>query len=287
MLREHLKNFSPLYSAYMRLRIARESLAMRRAAARGEGVRDGRRMHAFCVGAAKTGTSSMAVMFGKNYRSRHEPMSYHFHHFWGGRDVIEGERGLDGYLLRRDRYLDLEMEASHFLLPALPALVRLFPEAKFVLTVRDCLPWMVSMMSEELFTRGNRKSYLWWEPWFRHVCGPAAGHPAEEARLAAAGLSTVRGYLRYWERHNREVIAAVPAERLLILRLDELDTAQESLAEFLGIAADSLPQSEVRINTRKAKEIELEDLGIDYVKQIARQECGELMERFFPGTQLK
>ena len=116
---------------------------------------------------------------------------------------------------------------------------------------------------------------------------PAAGHPAEEARLAAAGLSTVRGYLRYWERHNREVIAAVPAERLLILRLDELDTAQESLAEFLGIAADSLPQSEVRINTRKAKEIELEDLGIDYVKQIARQECGELMERFFPGTQLK
>ena len=283
MLRERLKSFTPLYSAYMRMRIARESRAMRRAT--GEAVA-GRRMHAFCVGAAKTGTSSMSVMFGERYRSRHEPMSYHFHHLWGGREVIEGEPGLDEYLRQRDRYLALEMEASHYLLPAVPALVRLFPEAKFVLTLRECLPWMISMISEELFTRRHRKSYLWWRPWFRHTCGPAGGYRPEEGKLERAGLSTVRGYLRYWARHNREVLAAVPGDRLLILRLDELDAAQQKLADFLGIEADSLPASEVRINTRERKEIELEDLGIDHVKRIAREECGDLMARFFPEVAL-
>lgn len=268
----------------MRLRIARESLAMRRVS---EDGLEPRRMHTFCVGAAKTGTTSVAEMFRHEYRAAHEPRSYHFHHRWGGKRSIDGEQGADDYFLRRDRFFNLEMEASHYLLPAVPVLVRLFPEAKFVLTVRDCRPWMISMISEELFTRKNRGSKLWWEPWFRDVCGPASGHPPEERVLAERGLSTVRGYMHYWDRHNREVLAAVPEERLLVLRLDELDTAQARLGEFLDISPDTLPQSEVRANTRKEKAVTLSQIGEDYVNAIAREECGEMMDRFFPEVSLR
>ena len=92
--------------------------------------------------------------------------------------------------------------------------------------------------------------------------------------------------MRFWARHNREVLQAVPASRLLILRLDELDTAQQRLGDFLGIEPDSLPRRQVRANTRSKKVIVLEDIGEDYVRGIAQEECGGLMAKFFPETPL-
>ena len=93
----------------------------------------------------------------------------------------------------------------------------------------------------------------------------------------------MRGYLRYWERHNREVFAAVPEDRLLVVRLDELDTSQQKLGGFLGISADTLPQRSVRSNTRKDKAINLEDIGSEYAAGIASEECGAMMSRLYPA----
>jgi len=276
MVRAILKKIPILYAAYIRLLMRKESAQMQRAEREGE-----RRFHAYCVGAAKTGTTSLALLFSENFRAAHEPMSHHFNLTWGGRAKIEGDR-FDSYLEQRDRYLNLEMEASHNVLPAVPALVRLYPEAKFILTVRECLSWMESLISEELDTRENRDSYLWWQPWFRHTCGAAAGHPTEEKVLADVGLSTVRGYMRYWARHNREVLAAVPEERLLIVRLDQLDESHDRMAEFLGIDPNTLPKRESRANTRSDKAITVDCIGRDYVERIAQEECGELMAQFFP-----
>jgi hypothetical protein len=170
------------------------------------------RFKAYCVGMAKTGTTTIHAIFSSScYRSAHEPE---------GRFIIPkifdfakgkiDQTQLTRYVKHRDRRLGLEMDSSNINYYLIDILVREFSEAKFILTIRDCYSWLDSQIEQHMRVLGKD----WYtQPWidlqdFRFKSSKK--HAKEEKILADKGLYTIDGYLSYWKKHNSKVLAKVP-----------------------------------------------------------------------------
>src|SRR5690348_13414736 len=101
-----------------------------------------RRFHAYCIGAPKTGTTSIAAMFRAHYRAAHEPSAQATNRLVIGalESKIAGE-SLVQHLRTRDATLGLELESAHPLGYLGGALARVFPGARFIITLREPKSW--------------------------------------------------------------------------------------------------------------------------------------------------
>jgi hypothetical protein len=197
-----------------------------------------RRFQAFCVGAAKTGTHSLAAIFERHYRSAHEPSSEQLI------GLLQQKRQgrmspstLQNELKRCDRRLWLEMNASQINGHFVAEWVALFPDAKFILTVREPIAWLRSITNHQL---ARPLASDVWQIFRQMRFATDAPHSAEEAPLANQHLYTLDGYLSYWAWHNQHVLDVVPSERLLVISTAEIDQRLDRIARFLGISADTL-----------------------------------------------
>lgn len=226
-----------------------------------------RRVHAYCVGTGKSGTHSVARALG-GLRAAHEP---------GAMRVVDlllsmeegraSHRAIDQALLKRDRSLWLELESSHLLGLLTPRLTRLFPDALFILTVRHPRAWVASQIRHEL----TRPAAPHWHRW-RHArfSGPAT---PEDSPLLEAGCYPLRGYLRYWERHNAGVLTSVPEERLLVVRTETIGESLERMAQFLGIGADLVVPDAAWSFRSDGAPTPLDKLDPGYIAAMIAQEC--------------
>ena len=99
-----------------------------------------------------------------------------------------------------------------------------FPAAKVILTHRDSQSWFRSMQ-ETLLSAAVR----------RHVGDSPVSALIQEMGLHTSDPRTLDpGHMIDWyERHNEDVIAAIPADRLLVYRVSD---GWEPLCRFLGVA---------------------------------------------------
>lgn len=194
----------------------------------------------FGVGMAKTGTHALAALFRDSLRCAHEPgaealMNLVLHHHAGR---IRRTEFLQFVRQLVDR-MDLELNVSQINGCLIEALVESYPHAKFILTVRDCESWMRSFINHQLSRRLPPGS-AW--PAFRDFRFRPAEHPprAEDAPLTANGLYGLEAYAAYWVRHNRSVLAAIPAGRLLIVPMVKLQEDAAAIGAFVGAGATRL-----------------------------------------------
>jgi hypothetical protein len=89
----------------------------------------------------------------------------------------------------------------------------------------------------------------------------------------------IAAWLRGWADANERVLAAVPPERLLVLRTEDLDDSVEALARFAGVPAPTLRQAHA--NCRSSRTGLLGEVAADYVVEQAREHCAPVMERFW------
>src|SRR5262245_35731672 len=109
-----------------------------------------RRTQLFCLGAAKTGTHSIAEMFSRNVRSRHEAEASDVMRMildWRGGQISEAE--MRSWVQARDRKLALEVDSSLLNFDMLEILLKEFPDARYLLTIRDCYSWLNSMANHK------------------------------------------------------------------------------------------------------------------------------------------
>lgn len=242
-----------------------------------------RRTHAFCVGTAKSGTHSIASLLSGSLRTAHEPHAMM---------LINALKGASFYsvpparcerlLKRRDRILGLELESSHLLGPFVSALVDIFPEARFVLPIRDCFSWLDSMINQQI-RKGHVEDRKWDAVWDFCFQADRFRHPPEERFLQNAGLHTLDGYLSYWSRHNRQVLETVPTERLFVLRTDDIGPRAGELAAFLGIPTSWVDPVRSHTYRRSSDNRLLDGLDRTYLADRCDAHCGELMKRFYPN----
>lgn len=246
-----------------------------------------RRLHVYGVGAPKSGTHSVAGLFVPTYRSAHEHRSVLTLTYllrWLEGDLSDAS--MARLLRARDRWYGLEVEAAHYLHHVVGMLVRLFPEARFILTIREPYSWLTSAVNQSMHNYGNPDPTraVWLALSDFHYRRDGFTYAPEEAALPRhRGVYPLASYLDYWTAHNQAVLDAVPPERLLVVRTHELRQRGREIAQFLGVNPATLSVEGGHAFARPVKAVEVHEV-VDrrYLEREVERRCAPLLERFFP-----
>lgn len=175
----------------------------------------------YCISPYKTATTFVANLF-EGARTRHEPL-----HYLTLKNIDDPR-----FLVRRKRYLRLDLESSGFLSLAAQSLLGECVGRKALLIIRDPADWICSVIDH--FTAIQRSvSYNYVEELFF-------------ARIGAAGVSNfyalpdrekshvAESLLRFWVETYR---AAQQSDRCFIVRLDELGSSIERIEHNFAMKA--------------------------------------------------
>ena len=241
-----------------------------------------RRAHVYGVGIAKSGTRSLGRMFSGNVRAAHEPrvlpLIDKFFDWHGGR-VSEPE--MSAWLRARDREMALEVDSSWLNVLMLDLLLREFPEARFILTIRDCYSWLNSTLNHSVrfrkvspAQRVKARDFVFRRGGFVHA--------PEERILREGGFYTLDGYFSGWAAHNGQVLARVPPERLLVVRTDQIRHRAGEIADFAGLPRRAIRLQRTHEFQNPDKKDMLRKLDRDFLERKVEQRCRPLMTQFFP-----
>jgi hypothetical protein len=190
------------------------------------------RFHAYCVGLPRSGTHSIAKMFEDNYRSAHEP--YHS----SAIKVLEkgslrDNEFINKYLVTKDTLLNLEIESSQYLYRFTPNLVTLFPDANFILTVREPKSWLESEFNKLLRSYKNRPNNIWRR--YDEIKYGAFDFSFESEKIQNTSNSyPVRQLLSYYKKNIVTVLNSVPKHKLLVVDTFEINSNINTISEFLS-----------------------------------------------------
>ena len=243
--------------------------------------REGRRLHVYGVGAGKTGTNSIHGLFATHFRSAHEPEPSQFVRMLESFD--QGEIGHEekvDYLAKKDRRLNLEVESSAMNRRVAGLLAELFPKSKFILTVRDPYTRTDSMLN--MLSNLPRPSSWAKSRRDRLFGGSQFRHSPEEKALEEAGLYTLDGLLSDYAKTSKSIEDAIPQDRLLVVRTDQLGESVPAIARFLGIEEDKLDTRKSHQFRTSKKHGFLKNMDPDFVDEKVRTHCSELLEKYFP-----
>jgi len=241
-----------------------------------------RRTRLFCVSIAKSGTRSIGRMFSRNVRAAHEarvlPLIDKFFDWRNGRI---SEADMSEWLRARDRELALEVDSSWLNILILEFLLREFPEARFVLTIRDCYSWLNSTLNHSVRFRKvsprqrvRARDFVFQRDGFVHA--------PEERILQAGGFYTLDGYFSGWAAHNGQVLTRVPPERLLVVRTDQIRQRAFEIADFAGLPCRAVRLDRTHEFQNPAKREMIRHLDRDFLERKVEQHCRPLMTQFFP-----
>lgn len=200
------------------------------------------RTKAFCVGQAKAGTATLWGLLGTEHRAAHEPERAETL-----RLILAEARGsltvneVRGCLAERDRRLDLDYDiawANQFIVGYL---VEMLPDARFVLLVRDPHSWLQSVVGHMLVRQVPQDVKDFFDFWFKPDRYPKTTQDGDLPYSIMALLTA-------WSNHIELCTTAIPTDRLLTIRTQDLGSSHQRLAEFLEIQPDSLDRARAHLN---------------------------------------
>jgi len=220
-------------------------------------------------------------MFSHVLKSAHEPekmlvLDTFFEYRAGEMTRPEWEEFID----KRDKRLGLELDSSQLNYLLMDALVAMYDQARYILTIRDCYSWLDSYINFQINypavnPRWTRIRDVRFQP------GKFVFSRFEKV-LEERGLYTVEGYLSYWASHNQQVLDTIPKEKLFVLRTDEISSRTKELASFLGLHEWSIESS---INTHHRIAIKKHNIlsQIDplFLEEMVDKHCRKLMDSYF------
>ena len=241
-----------------------------------------RRCRLYGVGIGKSGTHSLARMFSKNVRAQHEPQALLVLEKllpWQAGDL--SEKDFTEWLRVRDLQMALEVDSSTLNCDIAEILVREFPDARFVLTLRDCYSWCDSIMNHAVRYQGKTHP-LWLATRAPRLRPDLYQHAPEEQHLKDKGLYTLDGYFSYWTRHNMHALQKIPRDRLLTVRIDEIGKRAAEIADFAGLPQRTLRLERTHEFQNPSKQHLLAQVNPDFVEAKVEKHCRPLMSQFFP-----
>jgi hypothetical protein len=240
-----------------------------------------RKTRLYCIGAAKTGTHSIAGMFDGSVRSYHEPDNIEMmHHILDRASGKTSKVELSTFIRDRDTRLRADVDSSQLNNEIIDILLEEFPDALFILTIRDCYSWLNSFINHCLNNPNPKELRLRYrEHRFRTE---RREFPPEERILEELGFEPMRGYFNFWTRHNTRAIDMVPDDRLMIVRTDQIADRAIEIADFARLPHTALRlENAHEFKTPKNHRV-LRKIPEGYIEAMAEECCGPLMGSIFP-----
>lgn len=235
-----------------------------------------RQFQCFCIGTPKSGTTSIAGLFDKHFRSSHEPerrsiifyMSDHYHGKYSDDEYVM-------WLKKRDRRVWLDMESNCFLGYRMDLLFRAFPDAKYILSVREPLSWLDSMLNHTINYSPASEDViaLWHKIYFQPEQYP---HNTIEQPLKDAAVYSLEAYLRYWSSSIDSVLTTIPESQLLIVKTHEFKDRVGDIAHFLAVDSSKIDLTSGHLNKAPQK--------YHLLNQLPQQFIVEQLNQFTAGT---
>jgi len=245
-----------------------------------------RRFRIYNVGIAKTGTTSIAGIFGR-YRSAHEFMfAETVQKISAWKQGALSTESLRDFVLLRDRRGGLELDSASFNHHFIPILVEEFPDSKFIFSIRDCYSWLDSIVT--MGVSAGTEVPAWMMEYGRFLASDRVERSAITAPfdLMRALPDLVDGLFRYWSEMSSAVLDLLPPGRSLIVRTHEISASLDRLALFAGVPRDTLTAAAMHRN-KAARRLEvLASLEPGLIQKRYDTHCRELMERIFPDFRL-
>jgi hypothetical protein len=182
------------------------------------------------------------------------------------------------FLHERDRRLGLDFEASHLLGGFVEHLVDAFPNARFMLLVRELRAWIDSMINNQLNLRSWEGYATWQLVFHQYLERRDRRFPAEESALRELDLYPLSHYIRYWHEEVDRIVDSVPADRLLVLGTEGLADHAQRIAEFVGVSPDHVAVERSHGYKAPAKHNVLDSLDQAYLEQMLVAPVAELQE---------
>ena len=222
-----------------------------------------RKIHSYCIGLPKTGTHSIASLLPCN--SYHEPetntLLYLFRQSRYQGMTLKEQVSI---LKSRDSQLWLEMESNFMLGLVLEPLAEAFPNAKYVLTVREPYSWLESQINQQLLFGHIEPFYSA----FQYMFGTIP-HSKVDAKLSEMGLNSIEGYLSYWGRANSTALDCFPSQNLFVISTKQITSKASEIADFVGLENIT---SETHSYARKDKKVKVLDfVNKEYLEEMVEK----------------
>jgi hypothetical protein len=244
-----------------------------------------RRFRAFCAGIPKTGTTSVGTIF-EGYRSSKVAGSALERLGCDWRDGKASEEEVRAFVSRRDAEEQLEMDPSSANWMVLRVLRDQYPDAKFIVTIRDCYSWCDSMLNV-VISRDIGPDFIQDPELFHRLIGCDLDWFRDEETVVRWSEAILEKLLTFWDGQARTVGDCPPARRLVV-RTSEISSGLDAMADFVGVPRESmLPErSHSRITAKKFDV--LQRLDRDMLRSRFAVHAGsDLMKEYFPGVTLE
>lgn len=188
-------------------------------------------MMVFCLGLPKTGLEAAKQIFSYNFKVEHNPLQEKFMHV-----IMKEDIGLiDDFLLEKSK-LNLDVECSSLNAYVLDRVVRLFPDAKFILLVRDCVVWLGYFLKHCIVQQSEDWKLFW--DW---LFAPSdMVYVEKEKYLAEANLYPLARYISHWGWYYSTVLDIVPKDKLLVINMININNSTSAIAKFVGVPSTKL-----------------------------------------------
>jgi hypothetical protein len=178
------------------------------------------------------------------------------------------------------------MESSNLMGIFAPDLSELFNDAKFILTIRNCISWLDSwfnhqlsrplLSNESIYDLGRNNYYSQGHSYTRH-----------DKFLESYNLFPIKSYLDFWNRHNSIVLNSIPQDKLLVIKTNEISSCSDKLSKFLMIPEKTINMKHSHAYKAKEKYKILHQIDINYLYDTAMEVCGDLNDKYFPENTIE
>lgn len=158
-------------------------------------------------------------------------------------------------------------------------LLSLFPDSRFLLTVRSPALWLRSFLDDSL----REEHAAIWHRFRDFRFGRKAAAEGPDAALGAKGLYTLEGYLKYWAFSVTEVMAKVPEDRLLVVRTEDIATRAVEIARFAQVPHPDRPPATTHAYRNTQRFGVLDKLSRDHLAAQLEKVTGPTARRVLPG----
>jgi len=232
------------------------------------------------VGLFGSGTASLTELFVR-FRAMHE--------LWPRESVeaiLRGRRGDRRFVetfVRRRESVGLTMDAAGYNWAFVDIWCALFPEIRFVWTVRSWDRWLASLIAK--FARGDLQERLWSYRYFSEVAGVPVCSAADVHNRTPALRESMVALLSHWLEVGAELVDRIPKERLFTIATQALSSTsqQAALAQFAGIEPGALEVRGAHVNRTDAHPISAEEVRAILADATLAQQCDTAQAMWLGG----